>query len=328
MNDKTVEPDASDEPPHRPDSAAPAELPGRVLAQKRQEMNWSVEDVAHSLHLAPRQIQALEDDHYSALPGIAITRGFIRSYAKLLQIEPAPLLQMIANATDGKAEDVSLRRPLPAKPFYVNRSLSMGKSSQSWTRGIVVILISLPLVLFVAWEADWLPSEWKLGVQALMSAQSVSTTAVKSRAVSKGDQKNSANLTQEAVTAEASSPAHSESGAQRPLDSGDASNTQNQPHSQQTAVQEHASVQAVGMANTSDMLVLKLREDSWIEIRNSRNKLLLSRLAKAGESESLTVREPIKLIIGNAAGVDVQLRGKPVELNATAKNNVARLSVN
>jgi cytoskeleton protein RodZ len=328
MNDKTVEPDASDEPPHRPDSVAPAELPGRVLAQKRQEMNWSVEDVAHSLHLAPRQIQALEADNYSALPGMAITRGFIRSYAKLLQLDPAPLLQMMANATDGKAEDVSLRRPLPAKPFYVNSSLSMGKSSLSWTRGIVAILISLPVALFVAWEADWLPSEWKSAAQALMSAQSTSTASGKPQAVTKSDQKNSATLPLAAVTAEAGSPAHLESGAPSPLDASDVSKAQNQLRSQENALQDNATVQAVGMANNSDMLVLKLREDSWIEIRNSKDKLLLSRLAKAGESESLTVREPIKLVIGNAAGVDVQLRGTPVELNATAKNNVARLSLN
>jgi cytoskeleton protein RodZ len=311
---------------------APAELPGRTLAQKRQEMKWSIEDVAHSLHLAPRQIQALEADNYSALPGMAITRGFIRSYAKLLQLEPAPLLQMIANETDGKAEDVSLRRPLPAKPFYVNRSLSMGKNSQSWKRSIVAILISLPVALLIAWKADWLPAEWKAEVQTLLSMQSKSNSAGNRQAqndelVTKADQKN-ASLTQETITAEAGSPKAHLGPEQNPLDASDASKAQNPMDSQRTALQQHANAQAAGAANNGDMLVLRLREDSWIEIRNSRNKLLLARLAKAGESEAVAVREPIKLIIGNAAGVDVQLRGAPVELNATTKNNVARLTLN
>src|SRR5690606_31113559 len=125
---------------------------------------------------------------------------------------------------------------------------------------------------------------WKAQVQALMSAQSVSTTSGKSQAVTKADQKNSAILPQEAVTAEAGPPGQLDSGTQNPLDSGDASKAQNQLHSQRTALQENTTVQTAGMAKGSDMLVLKLREDSWIEIRNSKDKLLLSRLARAGES--------------------------------------------
>jgi cytoskeleton protein RodZ len=334
MNDRIEEVEASGDQPQRPDGVAQAELPGRILAQKRQELKWSIEDVARSLHLAPRQIQALESDNYSALPGMAVTRGFIRSYAKLLQLEPTALLQLIANATDGKAEDVSLRRPLPAKPFYVNRSLGMGRSSTSWKRSIVVILIGLPIALFVAWRADWLPPEWKAEVQALMSMQAATNTAGKpevqdSQEVTKAGQKNTASLTQEAVTAEAGTPkAYLESAEKNLLFPGDASKAQNPLDSQRAASQEYAAIQAVGMVNSSDMLVLKVREDSWIEIRNSKDKLLLSRLAKAGESEAVPVREPIKLIIGNAAGVDVQLRGAPVELNATAKNNIARLTLN
>jgi cytoskeleton protein RodZ len=337
MSDKSVELDASGDQPQRAEIAASTELPGQALAKRRQEMKWSVEDVAHSLHLAPRQIQALEADNYSALPGIAVTRGFIRSYAKLLQIDPVPLLQVIASEAGAKAEDVSLRRPLPAKPFYANRSLSMGKSSRSWTRSIVAALILLPIALFIAWQADWLPSDWKAQVQALVPLQTASDTvgrplAEGSQTARNADPKNISDtrgLTQDAVTVEAGKPvAQFESVGEN---SGNASKVQSPAASQQTALQENTSAQAVAVAGTagsSDMLTIKLREDSWIEIRNSGNKLLLSRLAKAGESEALAVREPIKLIIGNAAGVDVQLRGVPVELNATAKNNVARLTVN
>jgi cytoskeleton protein RodZ len=188
--------------------------------------------------------------------------------------------------------------------------------------------------LFVAWRANWLPPEWKAEVQALMSMQAATNTADNpevqdSQEVTKAGQKNTASLTQEAVTTEAGTPkAYLESAEKNLLFPADASKAQNPLDSQRAASQENAAIQAVGMVNSSDMLVLKVREDSWIEIWNSKDKLLLSRLAKAGESEAIPVREPIKLIIGNAAGVDVQLRGAPVELNATAKNNIARLTLN
>jgi len=75
-------------------------------------------------------------------------------------------------------------------------------------------------------------------------------------------------------------------------------------------------------------LQLNVREDSWIEIRRSGdNRVLLSRLVKAGESETVQVAEPVSVVVGNAAGVDATLRGAPLELKASSKSNVARLTV-
>jgi len=77
--------------------------------------------------------------------------------------------------------------------------------------------------------------------------------------------------------------------------------------------------------NAGDELILKLREDSWIEIRKSDNSAVISRLVKAGSTESFKLTGPVSLNIGNVKGVDATLRGAPLELRARAKNNVARL---
>jgi cytoskeleton protein RodZ len=70
-----------------------------------------------------------------------------------------------------------------------------------------------------------------------------------------------------------------------------------------------------------------VREDSWIEIKDANDRTLISRLMAAGTTETLSVAKPVFLTVGNAAGVDVTLRGKSVDLQSAAKSNVARLNL-
>jgi cytoskeleton protein RodZ len=82
------------------------------------------------------------------------------------------------------------------------------------------------------------------------------------------------------------------------------------------------------VAAAADMLVLKLREDSWVEIRRAGDSTPVARrLLKAGTTETFKISGPVSLTIGNAAGVDATLRGTPLPLQADAKNNVAHLNL-
>ena len=52
-------------------------------------------EVALRLKFSPRQIEALESEHYDVLRGPAMVRGMIRAYAKLLGADPAPFLDAL-----------------------------------------------------------------------------------------------------------------------------------------------------------------------------------------------------------------------------------------
>lgn len=90
---------------------------GHTLAAAREARGMSVEDVADRLKFAPRQIESLEADNYAALPGIAIVRGMIRSYARLLELDAAPLIDDLQRRLAPSAAELHLRRlhvPFPA----------------------------------------------------------------------------------------------------------------------------------------------------------------------------------------------------------------------
>ena len=114
-----------DAAPMRADSGlAPAEpaLPaaagyGARLAWERQRVGLGVTDVAASLRLHPNQVRAIEQEDLSRLPELAYVRGFIRGYARLLKIDPAPILTdlnaklaPVASVDSGPAADYSVMR--------------------------------------------------------------------------------------------------------------------------------------------------------------------------------------------------------------------------
>jgi cytoskeleton protein RodZ len=70
--------------------------PGQILAAERMRRNLTLADVTRQLRISERQLKAIENDEYSELPGPVFVRGFIRNYARLLHIDPEPLIAMVA----------------------------------------------------------------------------------------------------------------------------------------------------------------------------------------------------------------------------------------
>jgi cytoskeleton protein RodZ len=339
MNDSTVRKDADRQ---QQEGAQPA-APGAQLAARRQELNWSIEQVANQLNLAPRQIQAIEADNYAALPGMASVRGFIRAYAKLLKIDAAPLLLVIANETTAADDLMPLRRALSGTPFSDNRSPSASRNLWPSKSTIAVLLFILLIagIIVVGKKIGWispasLSSKIDKGVALwtapMRSAPRTAGTGAANRPsgtsgaavdiapanavaapVSNGTAVARTNDTTGQVAMNPAAPATSPKGTSFGAPVGDAD---------QAAPAVRASV-----ADTKNMLVLKLREDSWIEIRRPDDTVSISRMAKAGTTEAFKVSGPVSLTVGNASGVDATLRGRPVELKAKARNNVVRLNL-
>jgi cytoskeleton protein RodZ len=67
--------------------------PGALLHEERRRQNLSLGDVSRQLKLSVRQVEALERDDYEMFGGQVFVHGFVRNYAKLLGLDPEPLLR-------------------------------------------------------------------------------------------------------------------------------------------------------------------------------------------------------------------------------------------
>lgn len=300
----------------------PIMSPGARLAAYRKEHGWTVEQVASQLNLAPRQIVAIESDDYSALPGMPIVRGFIRAYAKLLKVDPAPLLAMLGGETVFAPEAVASRKSLSA-PFSDARLPSMAERPGLSSKWIVGLLLAL-----LAGVAIWAS---RLGGDIAEISRSATSQVQDGLANMSGAEKN------EAAGAESEAPTEVLPAPTTGMADNTASGTAVAPVAPAAtpvpppppAAAPAAAAPAESTVPASgNMLVLNVREESWIEVRRADGKgVLLSRIVKAGETESIEVTEPVSVVIGNAAGVDATLRGTPIELKTASKSNVARLNL-
>ncbi len=65
---------------------------GETFTQAREAKNLTLKDVSNHLRLSVKQIESLESNDFAHLPPAAIVRGFIRNYARLLELDAEPLL--------------------------------------------------------------------------------------------------------------------------------------------------------------------------------------------------------------------------------------------
>jgi cytoskeleton protein RodZ len=296
--------------------------PGAQLAACRQERGWTVEQVASQLNLAPRQIVAIESDDYPALPGMAIVRGFIRAYAKLLKVDPAPLLATLGGETVLSGENIAPRKTL-ATPFSDARLPVMTERSGLFSKWLFALLLLLLLGVAI-WAAQ------RSGDIAEISRSASSQVKDGLAYLSPSNPTEKKSATPEGLPPTATVPA-----------TPDVPNVVAEaPPATQEALPAPAGVeeQANGLdtdlpakseaPTDKDNLLLTAAKDSWIEVRRiSNNSVVTSGIVKAGTTESVVVSEPMSVVIGNADGVEARLRGVPLVLKNSARNNVARLTL-
>ncbi len=131
---------------------------GTVLREAREQLGLSLADVESRLKFASRQIEALEADNFTRLPEISFVRRFVRSYAKLLQLDPAPLLASLpVEPAQPSLQTASVAIDVPFPNIYATRRINI-----IWlSTGLVVVAITL--VLFI-----WLNRSMSIMQQATM----------------------------------------------------------------------------------------------------------------------------------------------------------------
>jgi cytoskeleton protein RodZ len=306
------------EQPAAPDNHG---VPGRTLAAQREAMGWTVEQVADQLKLAVRQVVALEAGDYASLPSPAVVRGFVRAYAKIVKLDPMPLVAQIALEAPGPTDATGTtvrREPKPAS-FAEVRFPSSGKRAS-------LPIVPIAIVLVVAAGA----AAWHFGLlSGLISRGTAPATPVASTAVL---QPNPA-LVQEPTAAGATptTDANALLNPSVPLISvpPPSTTTAGSPAANVAPAATPAATTAAAAAAPAgaNALVVNVREDSWIEVRRAAGAPLIARLVKAGSTETFDITEPVTLVVGKPSAVSATLRGAAVALPPVAGSSVSRVNL-
>jgi cytoskeleton protein RodZ len=110
---------------------------GQQLRQAREAAGISIDDAAHALHLDRDVIFSIEADDHAALDAPVFIRGYLRGYAKLLELEEDEVLAGLTLAEPEPKEFVTLS---------ARKEVKLGASLTNfllWVMAGIVVLIGL-----------------------------------------------------------------------------------------------------------------------------------------------------------------------------------------
>jgi cytoskeleton protein RodZ len=119
------------------------------LAAVREARGWSIQEAAHRMRLAARQILALEQGQWQELPGGTFVRGALRGYGRLLGVNVEPLIETLGDA--GRPSDLrpaaSLSMPMP-RGDGLDFSVAGGGRRNRLLLALVIVAAIVAYILF------------------------------------------------------------------------------------------------------------------------------------------------------------------------------------
>ncbi len=320
--------------------AAPATLSasaGAALKAAREAAGLPLDAIAQQLRLAPRQVQALENDDYQHLPGRTFVRGFARNYARFVHLDPDAVLALLpAGETAPALERPTLaptRRPMGELPVE-------GVAKRSAIRWLVPLL--LLLVVAAAGYYEYTRQQAALrGKAATPPPGAPGATVVPPRPGSdaaqgtRSDPAESLLPAAPAASGARSTPLPNPLAGSPPATVAPGRETAEPPQSSTPAAPGAGAVPGTrGSAGAGDQalasaaaLVLAFKGRSWVEIRDASGRIVMRSTETAGTTRTVQIAPPLELALGNAPQVDATFRGQPLHLGPYTHGKVARVSI-
>ena len=310
---------------------------GAQLRQLREARGETASDVAHSLKLTSRQVEAMEAGRLDLLPGAAFARGFLRNYARYLGVEPATVLA--AFEADVKARVVELAPVSNAVGVMPSGS---GKRAMQVPVGLIAGV--LLLAVLVGWYFDWfrMPAEQEEVAEHVVGPATQEVPSVTSAAAAPQGQVSESALAASGVvpsqpvpatTAPESVPTGTAGAASAATSAAAAvpeapAVAQTAPPTATVMPQAAAAVPAgAPPAEGVEHIVFRFEGESWIEVRDARGGIVYSGVNGAGTSRTVQGKPPFALVVGNAKQVSIDYRGKPYDLKPFVRVSVARFTL-
>lgn len=270
---------------------------GLRLRRAREARGMTVEGVSAAIKLSPRQVEAIEADDYGKLLSATYARGFIRNYASLMGLDPATLLVEL---------DHHHVRATPELVEQADVGVAMPRQSARRKWLLPVLAMSMPalaaLALYV-WFEFW-PSA-PVDPSSVLPASPVVSDGTPA-SLDEGDP----------------APAPSEPlpvpGEDRVPEAAAADAT---PAAVEVPAQPAEAVPQPGQKQ----LVFSFTAESWVEIRDAQDRIIVSDLNRAGSTRTVATAVPVSLVIGNARAVKLTVDGEPYDLTPSIKVEVARV---
>jgi len=133
---------------------------GDLLRRSREQLGLTLDDIQAMTCIQRRYLEALELEQFEELPDHVVGRGFLRSYASVLKLDPTVLVDMFDGLT--RPLDVPDDGAVLSEKGVQYKDIPIGASTRTPSDVAVGILIALVVVggllgAFYVFQGQWLP---------------------------------------------------------------------------------------------------------------------------------------------------------------------------
>lgn len=312
---------------------------GAFLREARETTGRSVADVAHALRIRRVYLQAIEDGRFDELPGAAYAVGFVRSYATYLRLDAPTLVERFKEEASGiqSPQELDFPTPLPEGRFpggiVVALCLILGAGifgGWYWYQsqnGIEVARIPPPPADLgrtdgqapAVTEAPDAPSpavaEMAEPVEQMAATEpAIETPVVETPAV---EQPETAPVPVAPVIRSTTQVPGSVLAVEAPSAPTPIA-TETQTARLPTApappadVSDNGNGRTYGTVNQDARIVLSALENTWVQVRDTEENVVLTQMLRAGDRYLVPNRSGLRLMTGNAGGLNISVDGEQV----------------
>ena len=259
-----------------------------MLADARKKQQKSIEEIATELNLSVTQIRTIELDQSEGLPEATYVRGYIRSYAKLLGLNPETVLARYKNANWQKSAN------LDDMPRGIG-SAEMADADSFFNAGKVIGVLLFAVLGAFLWYSGLLSSLFSEDepIAKVATSRTVTSVTTSNNANNEPEIDEGQNAVESTVVAESDAESDTVS-----------------------AVESEASNEGAAIASSAAKeLVLTFSATSWIDIRDGDDNRLAYKSFTRGEELVIPAEGRLNVFIGNAEGVNVQYNGQPYDIS-------------
>ncbi|MEZ8308326.1 cytoskeleton protein RodZ [Vibrio splendidus] len=300
------------------ETVAPAIEAGTLLKNKRESLGLTQKQISDRLKLRVTLILQIEENQFESDQVATFMRGYIRSYAKYVNLDEKVVLNALHHSGDAQHQEQEML------------SFSRKTKTEKHNSRIMLLTWSIFAVIVGISSLWW----WQNQQQDTLSQSLANTESSEELVVEESLDPELTSL--EVIEAEQNtetSPVTENSDELTEVSSAEDSVTLDPVEVLEEAPEaaDVASVTAepetVAPEAVVNELVMQFSADCWIQVKDASGKTLSTGIKKAGQTLNLSGTAPYKVILGAPEGVSMTFASEPVDLSGYTSGKVARITL-
>ncbi|PAW09554.1 cytoskeleton protein RodZ [Vibrio sp. V1B] len=300
---------------------------GTLLKNKRESLGMTQKHVADRLRLRVSVIEDIESNRFEAQQVTTFTRGYLRSYAKLVGLDEKIVLAALEQTSE-----------VHVKPQETEmQSFSRKTKHEKHNSRIMLLTWAIAIVITGISGAWWWQNQQENSLAQVVTESSSETEQTADDAdidLMSADELIASTPAEVApvveVTEAVSSADETVSKAESAVAATEETVTEAEAEEPVAVIEDAQATQepmTPVVPEGMTLLTMKFKADCWIQVKDSNGKTLVSGTRKPGQDVELAGKAPFKVILGAPEGVTMTFASEPVDLSGYTSGKVARFTL-